>query len=157
MTEVWKVVREINQPPWRAFGLLQSAIVYCTEWGRMYEKGIATTFPKSAPGLAFDQYECAKKFMEGRPGLSLQIWKAKAKVLSNPVKSILPYHTMAETLPGPYQGLQDLEDNTIAAFWKSDRWQRGGDKRIHDLQYIPCAPPGTVACLSITLLERCDD
>ena len=144
MTEVWKVVKENNE-------ILESAIVDGTAWSYTYKKNEITQFCRFAPGLAFNEYTHAKKFCElhkQHKGI-LQIWKATADVLPHPVNSILPYLFVTVTNPG--------WKNPIAVFWKSNRWHEPGDAYVKGGDYIADAPEGTVACLSITLLERCDD
>ena len=144
MTEVWKVVNAVGET-------LESSMVGRTAFGCTYKKNVTVKFNGFLPCLAFKCQNDAEKFwaFHKQHKDTLQIWKAEATILPHPVKSILPYLLVEDTKPQP--------NDTVVTFWKSKRWHRPGDAIINGWRYVADAPPGTIACTSITLLERCDD
>ena len=139
MTEVWKVVREVDNQ-------LKSAIVYDTDWGKTYAPGVRVEFDE-ALGLAFDTCECAKDFLAWcntnksvftHRG-TLQLWSAEAEVVG-PVKDVLDVWKYLANTPCPKE---------VHNFWVKGLWKKKWGWRYG-------VPDGTVACKSITLLEKCD-
>ena len=137
MTEVWKVVNHHR-------GTLTSAVIRNTAWRKVYPPGKQVDFGKEL-GLAFDSRISAQVFFEyyrqyGGNMYTPEIWRAEAEVAGT-VKTIL--------------SMWRIEDNTndgakeVLDFWRTEKWKIRGT--------CSPAPPGTVACQSITLLEKCDD
>ena len=143
MTEqmtVWKVVRRHRD----RHNLFFSAIVYDTPWARVYEPNEPTTFPSDAPGLAFEKEVNATLFRRANVMRHLtELWKCDAAVLPDCPQKLLATEELCLA----------ENDRYVRDFWRSDDWK--GRKGLR-APYI-YAPRGTVACLSITLLERCDD
>ena len=135
MTEVWKVVMKTNRG-------LMSVIVWGTKWSQTYEEGKATVFPKGMPGLAFRFKRQAMQFKRGINEQMSQVWKAEADVLDQIIQSLL-YASIVSTM-------EPEENKAVVEFWKSGHWRHPSS----GLAFTFSAPPGTVACTSIKLLER---